>query len=135
MREVNVINEEKKVSGMDLERVFSSFGYCVTLSEVGEGIKIRDLLASKTTDTHVGFRVTDKRATFKWCPISRFSKSSCLTTLDQMENYRSNRLKRIFISGKGQMCPYEPNTVHASHLSPCYLEKKYTFFFFLRFMW
>jgi len=50
---------------MDLERVFSSFGYCVTLSEVGEGIKIRDLLASKTTDTHVGFRVTDKRATFK----------------------------------------------------------------------
>jgi hypothetical protein len=38
--------------------------------------------------------------------------------LDQMENYRSNRLKRIFISGKGQVCPYEPNTVHASHLSP-----------------
>ena len=62
---LNAINEEKKILGMDLERVFSSFGYCVTMSEVGEGIKMRDLLASKTTDTHVGFRVTDKRATFK----------------------------------------------------------------------
>jgi hypothetical protein len=55
--------------------------------------------------------------------------------LDQMENYRSNRLKRIFISGKGQMCPYEPNTVNASHLSPCVILRRNTLFFFLRFMW
>ncbi|KAJ6934102.1 hypothetical protein NC651_009220 [Populus alba x Populus x berolinensis] len=62
---------------MDLERVFSSFGYCVTTSEVGEGIKMRDLLAPKTTDTHVGFRVTDKRATFNVGRKIGFRKLNC----------------------------------------------------------
>lgn len=45
---------------------------------------IGTLLASKTTGTHVGFKVTDKNATFKLCPSSRFTKSSCLATLDQI---------------------------------------------------
>lgn len=46
--------------------------------KVGERIKARGLVASKTTGTHVGLRVEDKYGTFKWCPISRFPRSSCL---------------------------------------------------------
>lgn len=100
---------------MDLKRVYPSFYHCcdlngfekgipvifihaVTSREVGEGIKRRGLLASKTTTTHVGFRVTDKNATFKRCPISRFPKSSCLTISDQMEKFRSNRFVSHYLS-------------------------------------
>lgn len=100
---------------LDLKRVYPSFYHCcdlngfekgipvifiyaVTSREVGEGIKRRGLLAPKTTNTHVGFRVTDKNATFKRCPISRFPKSSCLTISDQTEKFRSNRFMSHYLS-------------------------------------
>ena len=55
---------------------------------VGKGIKFRDLLAPKTTGTHVGFWLTDKNATFNLCPISRSAQSYCLNILDQIAKFR-----------------------------------------------
>lgn len=84
---------KKNIFGWTLNEREGHFGHCianrglVSWEGVGKGIKVRDLLALKTTGTHVGFRLTDKNATFKWCPSSRFSQSSCLNILDQMAKF------------------------------------------------
>ena len=97
---------------LDFKRVYPSFYYIVTSREVGEdGIRKRDMLASKTTNTHVGFRVTDKYATFKRCPFPDFP--NLLVSLFRIRWGDSGAtVSWINILAKGQVWPSKPNPVY-----------------------